>query len=278
MTKAKRDVESTLPLIDVAVEIIDARAPKASRNPELHELVGNRKHIIVLNKADIADEKKINAWTKYYEKCGYGVIKYSSIKAGAKKQMISSINNICTPLLEKYKARGVNKVLRIMVLGIPNAGKSTFINSLAGFSKTKTGDMPGVTKGKQWVKITPHLELLDTPGMLWPKLEDQTLAKHLAYIGSIKDDILDIEELACEFISDIKEMYPKALLERYKINDINDNSYICLTDIAKKRGFKLSGSEWDTVRAAKAILDDFRSGRLGKITLENAEDEEDISR
>lgn len=275
MTKARRDIESTLKLIDVAIEIIDARAPLASRNPELDSLIGDREHIIVLNKADLADEQKLNEWAAYYKQQGFGVIKYVATKSGAKAQMISNIKNICAPILDRYKQKGVNKVLRIMVLGIPNAGKSTFINSMAGFAKTKTGDRPGVTKGKQWVKITPYLELLDTPGMLWPKLEDQTLAKHLAYIGSIKDDILDIEELAIELISDLKETYPLAVMNRYKINGINDNGYISLMDIAKKRGFKLTGSEWDTVRAAKAVIEDFRSGKLGKITLENINEQED---
>lgn len=275
MTKARRDIESTLKLIDVAIEIVDARAPFASRNPDLDSLIGERQHIIVLNKADLADDKKLNDWVKYYRQKGFGVIKYVAVKSGAKTQMINSINEICAGIFEKYKAKGVSKVLRIMVLGIPNAGKSTFINSLAGFAKTKTGDRPGVTKGKQWVKITPYLELLDTPGMLWPKLEDQTLAKHLAYIGSIKDDILDIEELAVEFIKDIREMYPTALIERYKLSEINDNSYICLTDIAKKRGFKLSGNELDIERAAQTLLDDFRAGKLGRITLESVDEQED---
>lgn len=275
MTKARRDVESTLKLIDVAIEIVDARAPLASRNPELDSLIGDRKHIIVLNKADLADEQKLDEWADYYKQKGFGVIKYVATKSGAKKQMISNIRKICAPILNKYKEKGVNKVLRIMVLGIPNAGKSTFINSMAGLAKTKTGDRPGVTKGKQWVKITPYLELLDTPGMLWPKLEDQTLAKHLAYIGSIKDDILDVEELAIELISDLKETYPLAVINRYKLNGINDNGYISLMDIAKKRGFKLTGSEWDTLRAAKTVLEDFRSGKLGRITLENVNEQED---
>ncbi len=269
MTKARRDVESSLKLIDIAIEIVDARAPKASRNPEFESLIGSREHIIVLNKADLADDKKINEWAKYYKSKGFGVIKYVAIRTGAKEQMINSINTICASLINRYKARGINKVLRIMVLGIPNSGKSTFINSMAGLAKTKTGDKPGVTIGKQWVKITPYLELLDTPGMLWPKLEDQNLAKHLAYVGSIKDDILDIEELALEFIADMKEMYPEALMERYKLTELNENNYICLTDIAKKRGFKLSKDEWDTARAAKALLGDFRAGKLGKITLES---------
>ena len=272
MTKAKRMMQENIKLIDLVIELLDARLPMSSRNPDVDELGKNKARLILLNKADLADEKQNDAWMEYFKERGYSVVKVNSKKGGGIKSIQGVIQEACREKIERDRKRGIlNRPVRAMVVGIPNVGKSTFINSLAGKACAKTGNKPGVTKGKQWIRLNKNVELLDTPGILWPKFEDQTVGLKLAFAGSIKDELLNIEELAVELIKFLKKYYTGVLAEKYNITESED-AYRCLTEIAEERHCLLKGSELDTNKAALLLLDDFRFGRLGRITLEFPED------
>ena len=272
MTKAKRMMQENIKLIDLVIELVDARIPISSRNPDIDELGKNKARLILLNKSDLAEEKQNDAWVEYFTNKGFSVIKVNSRKGGGIKSIQNVIQEACKEKMERDRKRGIlNRPVRAMVVGIPNVGKSTFINSLAGKACAKTGNKPGVTKGKQWIRLNKNVELLDTPGILWPKFEDQIVGLRLAFIGSIKDEILNVEELAAELIQFLKKYYTGVLAEKYNIVESED-PYKCLADIAESRHCLLKGSELDTNKAATLLIDDFRGGRLGRITLEFPED------
>ncbi len=272
MTKAKRMMQENIKLIDLVIELVDARIPISSRNPDIDELGRSKARLILLNKSDLAEEKQNDAWVEYFKNKGFSVIKVNSRKGGGIKSIQNVIQEACKEKMERDRKRGIlNRPVRAMVVGIPNVGKSTFINSLAGKACAKTGNKPGVTKGKQWIRLNKNVELLDTPGILWPKFEDQIVGLRLAFIGSIKDEILNVEELAAELIQFLKKYYTGVLAEKYNIVESED-PYKCLADIAESRHCLLKGSELDTNKAATLLIDDFRDGRLGRITLEFPED------
>ena len=271
MTKARRMMQENIKLIDLIIELVDARIPLSSRNPDIDDMGKNKARLIVLNKADLAEEKRNDEWVEYFKEKGYSAVKVNSKKGGGIKSIHSVIQEACREKTERDRRRGIlNRPVRAMVAGIPNVGKSTFINTLAGKACTKTGNKPGVTKGKQWIRLNKSVELLDTPGILWPKFEDQKAALKLAFIGSIKDEILQTEELASELIKYMEEEYAGAIGEKYSVETTED-SYECLRRIAESRHCLVRGNELDTEKAAALFLDDFRNGRLGRITLENPE-------
>lgn len=268
MTKAKRMMEENIKLIDLIIELVDARVPLSSRNPEIDNLGRNKSRLILLNKSDLADERYNDAWMNYFKEMGYVVVKMNARNGNGVKQVNAAVMEACKEKIERDRKRGIlNRPVRAMVVGIPNVGKSTFINSFAGKACTKTGNKPGVTKGKQWIKLNKNVELLDTPGILWPKFDDQTVGLRLAFIGSIKDEILNTDELAIELIKFLKEYYPGVLSRRYDLEEVEDNTKI-LAEIAKNRGCVAKGEEVDYSKAAMLFIDDYRSGRLGRITLE----------
>ena len=274
MTKAKRMMQEDIKLIDLVIVLVDARIPMSSRNPDIDELGNNKARLILLNKSDLAEDKQNVAWAAYFKEKGYSVVKVNSKKGGGIKSIQGVIQEACKEKIERDRKRGIlNRPVRAMGVGIPNVGKSTFINALAGKACAKTGNKPGVTKGKQWIRLNKNVELLDTPGILWPKFEDQTVGLRLAFIGSIKDEILNTEELAAEMIQFMKKYYRGVLAEKYAIIE-SDDPYQCLADIAKSRHCLLRGNELDMAKAAILLVDDFRSGRLGRITLEFPEDYE----
>ena len=274
MTKAKRQMQEDIKLIDLVIELVDARIPISSRNPDIDELGKNKARLILLNKSDLAEEKKNDAWVEFFKAKGYSVIKVNSRKGGGIKSIQGVIQEACKEKIERDRKRGIlNRPVRAMVVGIPNVGKSTFINSLAGKACAKTGNKPGVTKGKQWIRLNKNVELLDTPGILWPKFEDQTVGLRLAFIGSIKDELINVEELAAELIQFLKKNYAGLLGEKYKIEEVED-PFACLRLIAESRHCLLKGNELNTVKAATLLIDDFRDGRLGRITLEFPEEYE----
>ena len=269
MTKARRMMQEDIKLIDIVIEVIDARLPLSSRNPDIDELGKNKSRLILMNKADMADEKLNLEWMEFFKKKGFYVIKINSRNGEGIKFINGVIAEACKEKIERDRRRGIlNRPVRAMVVGIPNVGKSTFINSYAGKGCTKTGNKPGVTKGKQWIKLNKNLELLDTPGILWPKFEDQEIGIKLALSGSVNDDILNITELALEFIKLLKKLGKENVLtERYKI-EISDNNIAILEEIARVRACKLKGDVLDIDKAANILIDDFRSLKLGRLTLE----------
>ncbi len=268
MTKARRMMQENIKLIDLIIELVDARVPLSSRNPDIDELGKNKARLILLNKADLAEERMNDEWVEYFKEKGYSAVKVNSKKGGGIKSIQSVIQEACKEKTERDRKRGIlNRPVRAMVVGIPNVGKSTFINALAGKACAKTGNKPGVTKGKQWIRLNKNVELLDTPGILWPKFEDQQVGLKLAFIGSIKDEILQTEELAAELVRFLKSEYPGVLEEKYDIPEADD-VYECIRNIAESRHCLVRGSELDTEKAAAILLDDFRGGRLGRITLE----------
>ena len=272
MTKAKRMMQEDIKLIDLVVELVDARIPISSRNPDIDELGKNKARLILLNKSDLAEEKQNDAWVEYFKNKGFSVVKVNSRKGGGMKSIQGVIQEACKEKMERDRKRGIlNRPVRAMVVGIPNVGKSTFINAFAGKACAKTGNKPGVTKGKQWIRLNKNVELLDTPGILWPKFEDQTVGLRLAFIGSIKDDLINVEELATELIQFLKQKYTGILAEKYSIEEVED-PYKCLQSIAESRHCLLKGNELDTVKAATLLIDEFRNGRLGRLTLEFPED------
>lgn len=271
MTKAKRMMQENMKLIDLVIELVDARVPISSRNPDIDELGKNKARLILLNKSDLAEEKWNDAWMEYFKEKGYSVVKLNAKKGSGIKSINGVIQEACKEKIERDRKRGIlNRPVRAIVVGIPNVGKSTFINALAGKACTKTGNKPGVTKGKQWIRLNKNVELLDTPGILWPKFEDQTVGLRLAFIGSIKDEILHTEELAAELTQFMIKEYPGVLAEKYEMEE-SENGFENVQEIAKSRHCLVKGNELDTEKAAKLLLDDFRNGRLGRITLETPE-------
>lgn len=272
MTKAKRMMQEDIRLIDLVIELVDARIPLSSRNPDIDQLGKNKFRLIILNKADLVSEKSNAAWTEYFKNKGYFVVQLDSRSRAGMKQVNAVIEKACQEKFERDRKRGIlNRPVRAMVVGIPNVGKSTFINSFAGKACTKTGNKPGVTKGKQWIRLNKNVELLDTPGILWPKFDDQKVGLRLALIGSINDEVLNIHELSMELIRYVKEMYPGVLNRRYGIEESGSPDVI-LSGIAEARMCIKKGGEPDYDKAAALVLDEFRSGILGKITLELPED------
>ena len=268
MTKARRQMQEDLKLIDLIIELVDARIPLSSRNPDIDELGKNKSRLILLNKSDLADEKYNEQWTTYFQKKGFFVLKVNSKSGAGLKAIQGVIQEACKEKIDRDRRRGIkNRPIRAMVVGIPNVGKSTFINSYAGKACTKTGNKPGVTKGKQWIRLNKNLELLDTPGILWPKFEDQEVGKRLAYIGSIKDEILNLEELSLELLEYIRTNYSGLLNQRYGISeDVTPLSL--LEEIAENRKCLVRGQELDYAKAAGILMEEFRNGKIGRITLE----------
>lgn len=268
MTKAKRQMQEDAKLIDLIIELVDARVPLSSRNPDIDEIGKNKARLILLNKADLADEAQNEAWKAYFQEKGFYVVKVDSRNGAGMKLVQNVIQEACKEKTERDRKRGIkNRPIRAMVAGIPNVGKSTFINTFAGKACAKTGNKPGVTKGKQWIRLNKNVELLDTPGILWPKFEDQEVGKRLAFIGSVKDDILNMEELALELISYLCKNYPGALEKRYNIAEEGLPVEI-LGEIAKVRGCLKKGEELDYTKATGILFEEFRSGKIGRITLE----------
>lgn len=275
MTKAKRAMKEDIKLIDLIIELVDARVPLASRNPDIDELGKGKARLILLNKSDLASEKQNEAWTAWFKKKGFFVVKVNARSGAGLKQINGVVQEACKEKIERDRRRGIlNRPVRAMVVGIPNVGKSTFINSFAGKACTKTGNKPGVTKGNQWIRLNKTLELLDTPGILWPRFEDQRVGLLLAFIGSINDEILNKDELTMELIRFLETYYPQILPQRYlpdedkEVSSGSRTELEWLSQIAKVRGCLLKGGEPDYGKAAAIVIDDFRSGRLGRITLE----------
>lgn len=273
MAKTRRMLQENLRLIDVVVEVIDARAPLASRNPDFDDLFSNKARVVLLNKSDLADANITKRWIAFYNRLGITAAGVSATGGAAKKTVVSLIEQAAKPRVDAMKQKGVNKVVRCMIVGIPNVGKSTLINRIAGVNRAEVGDRPGVTRGKQWVKITPYLELMDTPGMLWPKLEDQKLAEHLAFLGSIRDEIMDSESLALDLLAELRDVAPARLTERYGKLTAETPRIELLDAVCRSRGFLLKGGALDTERAARVALDEFRAGKIARITLERPEAE-----
>jgi len=268
MTKARRMMQENIKLIDLVIELVDARIPISSRNPDIDELGKGKSRIILLNKSDLADPVWNKKWVEYFAAKGMGVLEINSRTGMGIKSIQGLVQEVCKEKIERDRKRGiVNRPVRAMVVGIPNVGKSTFINSFAGKACAKTGNKPGVTKGKQWIRLNKGLELLDTPGILWPKFEDQQVGMRLAFIGSMNDEILIPDELACDLIGAIKALYPKALQERYAADPAGKPIEI-LEAVAESRKCYSKGEQLDLVKASGLLIDDFRSGKLGRMTLE----------
>lgn len=271
MTKAKRMMQEDIKLIDIVIELLDARAPLSSRNPDIDSLANGKYRLILLNKCDLADEQVNAKWESYFKEKGMLVVTINARDGFGMKAITARIQEACKEKIERDRKRGIlNRPIRAMIVGIPNVGKSTFINSYAKKSCTKVGNKPGVTKGKQWIRLNKNVELLDTPGILWPKFEDELVGEHLAFIGSINDEILQKVELSCQLIAFLKEYYPEFLEKRYMVNEEQEPAAI-LADIANKRGCLLKGQELDYEKAAGILLEEFRNGKLGRISIEKPE-------
>lgn len=268
MTKAIRQMKEDIKLIDLVIELLDARIPISSRNPDIDSLGQNKSRLVLLNKADLADEEQNHKWIQYFKEKGIVALKINSKNKQGIKEINNAVNIACKEKIERNKKRGIiNRPIRAMVVGIPNVGKSTFINAYAGRNCAKTGNKPGVTKGKQWIKLSKTLELLDTPGILWPRFDDQKIGLHLAFIGSMNDNILDVSEMAYQLIKLLNNIYPNAIKERYNIEGDEDPVQV-MYQVAQVRGCKLKGNQPDLDKTSSIIMDDFRSGKLGKITLD----------
>ena len=270
MTKAKRQMSEDIKLIDLIIEITDARVAISSRNPDIDELGKGKARIVLLNKSDLADPEVNKKWIEYYNNKGLYALEVNSKMGSGLKAIQATVNEACKEKIERDRKRGIrNRPIRAMVVGIPNVGKSTFINSFAGKAVTKTGNKPGVTKGKQWIKLSKSLELLDTPGILWPKFEDNATGMKLAFIGSINDEIIVTEEMAMDFVKYIAGLYPKAVTAHYELDPDTPVDHRILEEIGKKRGCLMTGGEIDIVKAARILMDDYRAGRLGRMSLES---------
>lgn len=269
MKKTEGLIKDNLKLVDIVIELVDARIPLASKNPLIDGIIKDKPRLLVFNKSDMADDAITNDWINYYRKIGIKVVKVNSIEGRGFNDIYEGINEVLAEKIEKYKEKNLNLVVKTMVVGIPNVGKSSFINKIAGRAGAQTGDKPGVTKGKQWIRLSKGYELLDTPGILWHKFDDELVARRLAFVGSIKEEILDVEELAYYLTDFLKNEYPKNLKERYKVDfDSDIDTYELIELIAKKRGFVIKGGEIDLNRCANTILDEFRGLKLGRISLE----------
>ncbi len=274
MKKTERQITESLPLCDAVAEIVDARIPRSSRNPELSSLIEGKPRIVLLNKCDIADSKATAKWIRHFENNGILALPLDCRTGKGVDNFISSVKNLLKEKLEAYDKKGmVGKPLRIMIVGVPNVGKSSFINRMSKLSKARVADRPGVTRGNQWFKIDDRLELLDTPGVLWPKFEDASVGEHLAFTGAVKDGVIDIELLAIRLLEVLKQGYPELLTARYKIDPQQfEDFYDMLIAVGKKRGMMIKGGEVDTERAAIMLLDEYRGGKLGNLTLEYPEE------
>ena len=274
MTKARRMMQEDIKLIDLIIELVDARIPLSSRNPDIDDLGKNKARLILLNKADLADDRYNEEWKDYFQSRGFLVLKVNSQRGTGLKAVNGAVLEACREKIERDRRRGIkNRPVRAMVVGIPNVGKSTFINSFAGRACTKTGNKPGVTKGKQWIRLNKSVELLDTPGILWPKFEDQSVGLKLAMSGSIKDEILNMDELSLELLAAIRAHYPGLIGERFEIDEDGTNVEL-LERIGQKRQCLLKGGQIDYTKTAKLVLDEFRSGKIGRITLEYPKEDE----
>ena len=280
MTKTRRMIAEQLKNVDAVCEILDARIPISSRNPDVDELTAGKPRLVVLNRVDQADRSSTDRWAAYFRSRGYAVMESDAKSGQGTARFAGAVRELLAEKIRAYEEKGQNRVLRVMILGIPNVGKSTFINRVAGRKTAKTEDRPGVTRSKQWVPIDRNLELLDTPGILWPKFEDQSVGLNLAYTGAVKDDILDTETLGCHLMAYLGDHYPEALAA-YKLPAIPEREaeendiawgWRLLEAAGRKRGFLISGGEVDTERMAKILLDEFRGGKLGRFTLELPED------
>ena len=278
MTKTRRMIAEQIKNVDAVCEILDARIPLSSRNPDVDELTAGKPRLVVLNRVDQADAEASRRWAAYFREKGYAVLETDAKSGSGTKQFAAAVRTLLADKLRAWAEKGqTGRVVRVMILGIPNVGKSTFINRVAGRKTAKTEDRPGVTRSKQWVPIDRGLELLDTPGILWPKFEDQSVGLNLAFTGAVKDEILDVETLGCHLMAYLADRYPESLRAAYKLAELptrqeeeNDIAYGygLLTAAGRKRGFLVSGGEVDTERMAKILLDEFRSGKLGRCTLE----------
>lgn len=276
MTKAKRQMQEDIKLIDLIIELVDARIPFSSRNPDIDELGKNKARLILMNKADLADPRKTDVWSNYFKSKGYFVVCIDARSKNGMKAIQNEIMEACKEKIERDRRRGIkNRPVRAMVVGIPNVGKSTFINTFAGKACTKTGNKPGVTKGKQWIRLNKNVELLDTPGILWPKFEDQMVGLRLALIGSIKDEILNTDELSMELLKILLRDYPGAIAGRYEVEEVEDAVKV-LSAIAEKRNCKSKGDELDYSKAAALIIDEFRNGKINRFTIEMPPAEEEF--
>lgn len=270
MTKARRMITENVKYVDAVCEIVDARIPSSSRNPDIDSLIGNKPRLIIMNRVDQADPAATKRWVNYYSYQGIAVIETDSKNGKGINLFAPSVRKLLADKISSYNAKGqIGKAIRVMVVGIPNVGKSSFINRICGRRAANTSDKPGVTKGKQWIAVSKGLELMDTPGILWPKFEDQTVGENLAFTGAVRDEILDIEALASNLMLRLREYYPDRIEERYKFVPGSDmTGFELLESAAKRRGFLISGGECNTERMASVLLDEFRGGKLGRITLE----------
>lgn len=274
MTKAVRSMQEDIKLVDLVVEVLDARIPISSRNPDIDNLANNKARLVLLNKADLADNKYNEKWVTYFKEKGITALLINAKTGNGLKGIQAAVQEACKEKIERDRKRGIkNRPVRAMVVGIPNVGKSTFINAYAGRACAKTGNKPGVTKGKQWIRLGKNLELLDTPGILWPKFESQIIGRNIAFIGSMNDQIIQIEELALDLIEVLEKLYPEILKTRYEAEtpikiETEDTRVQMLYQICESRKCYKKGNEYDTEKAAALLLDDFRNGRLGRITLE----------
>lgn len=275
MAKATRMIKDYVKKVDVVIELLDARIPRSSANPVITEVVGQKPHIIVLNKVDLADAKATKAWTEFFTAQGITVLAIDSKTGKGKKQLVNAVERLSKPIIDKWTAKGIrSRSVRTIILGIPNVGKSTLINSLAGAAATRTADKPGHTRGQQWVKIGKNLELLDTPGVLWPKLEDQRAAARLAMTGAISDDVYDLEAVMKQLLTQLTEQARDVLMARYKLKEEHLVSTDTLLDaIGRKRGCLVSGGVVDLDKARRIILNDYRSAKLGLLTLDAVDEE-----
>lgn len=270
MTKTKRQIKESIKLIDAVAEIVDARVPMSSRNPDLSEMSNNKPRLILLNKCDMADPNATKKWLEYFEKKGIKAIAVDCKSGTGLKQFVPAIKDLLSDRLAALKEKGMGgKALRVMVAGIPNVGKSSFINKIVGGTKAKVEDRPGVTRGNQWFSVQGGIDLLDTPGVLWPKFDDKIVGERLAFTGAIRDNILDIELLAMRLLETLMPLYSDNICERYKLTDVEGlDSYDLLGEIGRKRGMLMGRGEIDTERAAIMLLDEFRAAKFGRISLE----------
>lgn len=267
MAKTRRLLQDQLKRVDLVIEVCDARLPFSSRNPELLRMTAGKRRILLLNKADLADPEATRRWVRFFQARGETAYPVHAISLKS-KELLGTIDRSVRDVVETAEEKGIRKTIRVMVIGVPNVGKSTLINRLRGTSIAKTGDRPGVTKGNQWIHVAPYLDLMDTPGMLWPRLDDQLAARRLCYIGSVKDDVVDIYALAISLLEDLKASCPETLSVRFHVEDLNVENVELLDAVCRGRGWLLRGGRFDYDRCCNVVLDEFRSGKLGKITLE----------
>lgn len=275
MVTAKRLINENLKLVDMVIELLDARIPSSSTNPEFQKLFQNKIRVIVLNKEDFADSSKTDEWVNHFKSQDITAIPINALNKNDMTRAKKIIFDLAKKKQQEIKERkGINKTIRAMVIGVPNVGKSTFINSFTGKAKAKTGDRPGITKNKQWVKVSPFFELLDTPGLLWPRLDNEKIGLHLAYTGSIREEILNLEEVVHYFLEEMSELYPELLINRYKLQHLDKKGYELLEEISIKRGWVQSGGVPDTERGSRQILNEYQTGKIGRTTLERPGEDE----